>query len=233
MNYYILVTKQEKNMKNKSKKINTLIVTGGNVNIKFLKEYLEENKFNAIIAVDKGLEALDKIEIIPNYIIGDFDSINKEILKQYENRNIPITYLKPEKDFTDTHMALKLAIKIRSSKITIIGAIGTRIDHSLANIHILKEALENGIEAQIVDEYNKIFLLNKGINLNKDLNYRYISLIPLTNMVEGITLEGFKYKLENANLNIGESIGISNEQLLETANIKIKSGILIVNFSKD
>lgn len=220
-------------MENKRKEMYTLIVTGGNVNIKFLKEYLEENKFNAIIAVDKGLEALDKIEINPNYIIGDFDSINKVILKKYENQNIPITYLKPEKDFTDTHMALKLATKIKSSKITIIGAIGTRIDHSLANIHILKETLENGIEAQIIDEHNKIFLLNKDININKDLNYKYISLLPLTTTVEGVTLEGFKYKLENANLNIGESIGISNEQLLETTRIKIKSGILIVIFSKD
>ena len=116
----------------------TLIVTGGNININFLKEYLKENKFNKIIAVDKGLETFDKINIMPDIIIGDFDSVKTEILKQYKNTEI--ISLNPEKDFTDTHMALKLAIEIGSEKITIIGAIGTRIDHTLANVHILKEA---------------------------------------------------------------------------------------------
>lgn len=158
--------------------MNTLIISGGNVKKDFLQNFLKENKYNKIIAADKGLEILNKIGVKPDYIIGDFDSVNKEMLEQY--KNIPITYLKPEKDFTDTHMALKLAMEQGAKKITMAGAIGTRFDHSIANIHILKEALENNVEAEIIDANNKIKLINKNTKIKKDENYKYISLIPLT-----------------------------------------------------
>lgn len=211
--------------------MDTLIVTGGNADINLIKKYLLQNQFKTIIAADKGLEALNKINITPNYIIGDFDSVNSKILEQY--KNIPVTYLKPEKDFTDTHMALKLAIKQGAKNITIIGATGTRIDHSLANIHILKEALDNNIEAEIIDKNNKIQLINKNTKIKKNNEYKYISLIPLTTKVSNVTLEGFKYSLNNATLKIGESIGVSNEQIEEESNIKIEEGILILIYSKD
>ena len=125
--------------KGKSKMINTLIVSGGNVEKDFFYEIYLNNKFDYIIASDKGLEVLDNCNIKPNYIIGDFDSLNEEILQKYVNDDkVKIIKLNPEKDYTDTHMALKLAIELKSTNITIIGAIGTRLDHTLANIHILK-----------------------------------------------------------------------------------------------
>ena len=210
--------------------IKTLIVTGGNV-----EEFIcEHNQFNYIIASDKGLEVLDKCNILPNYIIGDFDSIDKNTLNKYiDNKNIVIKKLNPEKDYTDTHMALKLAIDLKSTNITILGAIGTRIDHTIANIHILKETLNNNIECKIIDSRNEIQLINKKTLIKLDNNYKYVSLIPLTTNVEGITLKGFKYPLENASLEIGHSIGVSNEQIEKNAEIDLKKGILILIKSKD
>ncbi|MGN1301141.1 MAG: thiamine diphosphokinase [Clostridia bacterium] len=158
--------------------MNALIITGGNVNKEFLQDVLKENKFEKIIAADRGLEILNKLNVKPDYIIGDFDSVNKEILEEY--KNIPITYLKPEKDFTDTHMALKLAMEEGTKEITIAGATGTRLDHTIANIHVLKEALEKGVEVQIINENNRITLINKNTRIKKDNNYKYVSLIPLT-----------------------------------------------------
>ena len=213
--------------------MNTLIITGGTINETFLKEYLSKNKFDKIIAVDKGLDTLNNLQIVPNYIVGDFDSVNRKVLKQYENKNIPITYLKPEKDFRDTHMAIKLANEIGSKNITIIGAIGTRIDHSLANIHVLKETLDNNVQAKLVNENNEIMLINKETVIKKNGNFKYVSIIPLTSKVTGVTLRGFKYLLEKATLNIGESIGVSNEQVEDKATIEIKEGIAILIFSKD
>lgn len=213
--------------------MNTLIVTGGDINVNFLSNNLSKNKFDKIIAVDKGLDTLNNLQIVPNYIVGDFDSVNRKVLKQYENKNIPITYLKPEKDFTDTHMAIKLANEIGSKNITIIGAIGSRIDHSLANIHVLKEALDNNIKAKLVNGNNEIMLINKETVIKKNGDFKYVSIIPLTSKTTGVTLKGFKYSLENATLNIGESIGISNEQIEDEASIKIKEGIAILFFSKD
>lgn len=210
--------------------IKTLIISGGNISLEFAKKHIKNNDFNYIIAVDKGLQVLNKLEIEPDYIIGDFDSISKKILNNY-NKNI--IKLNKEKDYTDTHMALKLAIEIGSNDIIIIGAIGTRIDHTLANIHILKEAMEKKISCKIVNEKNKIFLINKNTIIERDENYNYLSIIPLTTRATKITLKGFKYLLENADLSIGQSIGISNEQIEKEAQIDLKTGILIIIYSKD
>lgn len=212
--------------------IRTIIISGGNIDEDFLRNEILKGNYKNIIAVDKGLEMLDKCEINPNYIIGDFDSLNEKILEKYINdSSIKIIKLNPEKDYTDTHMAIKLAIELESKEITIIGAIGSRLDHTLANIHILKETLERKVSCKILNENNKITLINKDVTIKKE--YPYISLIPLTTMVEGVTLKGFKYTLNNATLKIGESIGVSNEQIEDNATIEIESGILVVIQSKD
>ena len=214
--------------------IKTLIVSGGSIDEKFFINHVLKDKFDIIIASDKGLETLDRFSIKPNYIIGDFDSINLKILEKYKNdKSINIIKLNPIKDYTDTHMALKLAIKCRSNDITIIGATGTRIDHTIANINILKEALDKNVECKILNENNSISLIDKSTKIYKDNNYPYISLIPLTTNVKGITLRGFKYPLNNAIMKIGKSIGVSNEQISKTAMIELKQGILIVIKSKD
>jgi len=212
--------------------IKTLIVSGGNVENNILNKIKE--KFDYIIASDSGVEVLDKYNIMPNYIIGDFDSADKKILNKYiNNKDIIIKELNPEKDYTDTHMAIKLAIELKSTDITILGAIGTRLDHTIANIHVLKETLENNIECKIIDNKNEIQLINKNTILKWNNNYKYISLIPLTTTVKGITLKGFKYPLDNATLEIGQSIGVSNEQLENYAEIDLKEGILILIKSRD
>lgn len=209
----------------------TLIISGGDINLEILKKILS-NEFN-IIAVDRGLQALYSVGIKPNYIIGDFDSVDKEILDSYKSNDLKVMKLNPEKDYSDTHMALKLAIELKSEEVYIVGALGKRIDHALANIHILKEALDKNVKCKILDENNEIQLVNTYIELKNDENYKYISLIPLTTEVTGVTLTGLKYPLENAILNIGHSIGISNEQILDTATINLKKGILILIKSKD
>lgn len=217
-----------------NKMIKTLIVSGGNIEKECFSKIYINNKFDYIIASDKGLETLDKYNITPNYIIGDFDSVNREILNKFANKkDIEVKELNPEKDYTDTHMALKLATELNSTDIAIVGAIGTRVDHVLANIHILKETLDKNIKCTIIDSNNEIQLINKKTILEKDNKYKYISLIPFTTKVEGITLKGLKYPLSNATLEIGHSIGVSNEQIEKNAVIEVKNGILILIKSKD
>ncbi len=214
--------------------VKTLIVSGGNLEKDCFAEIYLSNKFNYVIASDRGLEVLDKYNITPNYIIGDFDSADKKILKKYiNNKEIVIKELNPEKDFTDTHMAIKLAIELKSTDITILGALGTRMDHTIANIHVLKETLDYSIECKIVDGRNEIQLINKKTILKSNKNYKYVSLIPLTTKVEGITLRGFKYPLSDASLEIGHSVGVSNEQICNFAEIDLKKGILILIRSRD
>lgn len=215
------------------KKVTSLIISGGDLENEFLRTFIADRKVDCIIAVDKGLEVLNNIKILPNYIIGDFDSVNKDVLLKYNSNNIQIIQLNPEKDFSDTHMALKLAIELNSSEIYIVGALGKRIDHTISNIHILKETLENDIKCKIIDSNNEIQLITKGEYVVQKSKYKYISLIPLTTEVTGITLTGFKYPLNNATLSIGHSIGVSNEIVCDNATITIKKGILIMIKSND
>ena len=213
--------------------MNAIIITGGKTTKNFVKEYLNTNKYDIIIAVDRGLEILDTLTIKPDYILGDFDSVNQDVLRKYKKENINITELNPEKDLTDTHSAINLAISLKSDKITILGAIGTRIDHTIANIHILKIAIPKNIDIKIIDENNEITLIDKNVKICKDEKYKYISLIALTTKVENLTLKGFKYLLTNSTLNIGDSLGISNEQIEPEAEILLEKGILIMIKSKD
>lgn len=213
--------------------MNTLIITGGKINKNFAKKYLKSNKYDIIIAVDKGLETIDYLKLEPQYILGDFDSVNTKILEKYKTQDIKIIKLNPEKDLTDTHSAIDLALKLKSTEITILGAIGTRIDHTMANIHILKQALDKNIKAKIVNEKNEIELIDKEITIKKDDNYKYVSIIPLTTQVTGITIEGMKYIINDYTLSIGDSLGVSNEQIDKEAKISIKTGILVVIKSKD
>lgn len=214
-------------------KITTLIISGGELEQEFLLQFIKDKQIDYIIAVDKGLEVLNRVNLFPNYIIGDFDSISKGTLDQYNSDNIKIIKLNPEKDYSDTHMALKLAIELKSNEVYILGALGKRMDHAIANIHVMKEALDNDIKCKIVDTNNEIELITIGENKVEKSVYKYVSLIPLTTQVKGITLSGFKYPLENAVLSIGHSIGVSNEIVDKKATIVIKEGIFIMIRSKD
>lgn len=212
-----------------------LIVTGGKLEKEFLLKTIKEREFEIIIAVDNGLKILNEININPQHIVGDFDTVKREILEKYkENKSIKIHEFNPIKDNTDTDIAIKLAIELKSDEITIIGGIGTRIDHVLGNIHVLKYALDSNIKCKIIDENNEIQLINKTTILKKkDITKKYISLIPLTEKVENINLKGFKYELKNGTLTIGSSLGISNEISKQEAIIEFDNGILIMINSKD
>ena len=207
-----------------------LIVSGGDISLTLLKEYVSKHQDITIIAVDRGLEPLSSLKILPSHIVGDLDSLSPNIREKYtDNPNVVFHKYKPEKDYTDTDIAIKLAIKLKATSITILGALGKRMDHALANIHVLNYALKANIPCKIIDEYNKIYLINKTTILKKlEVYGKYISLIPLTSSVSGLSLTGFKYPLSNYTLKYGKSLGVSNEIIEDVATIDFKKGILIV-----
>ncbi|MCT4598703.1 MAG: thiamine diphosphokinase [Vallitalea sp.] len=210
----------------------TLIVTGGSVDISYIKSFMKSHTYDYIIGVDKGLEYLYELELIPNLIIGDFDSANKQVIEYYKNSKVEFKNFISEKDETDTHLAILEAINVESIEIDIIGGIGSRIDHTLANIHILMIPLKENINCRLINKNNIIRLVDSNISIKKN-EYKYISLIPLTSQVVGITTDGLKYELNDYNMNKGISIGISNELIQNVAHITIREGILIVINSRD
>lgn len=97
-------------MSNNISKNKVLIVTGGSIEHDFLRSLILNEQYSVIIAADKGLLALDRLNILPNYILGDFDSAGSEILSKYREKSIPIMTFPSQKDMTDTELAFELAL---------------------------------------------------------------------------------------------------------------------------
>ncbi len=221
-----------------------LIVTGGKIDSDFALQFLDDNTFDYVIAADKGMELLNKISITPDYLVGDFDSVSEDVLEM-ARKNSKVIKFNPVKDFTDTEAAVRLAIDICSAddkavadehSICILGATGSRLDHVLANISTLMPALSKDIPAYILDENNKIRLINKNTEIVRTEAYSdTISFIPYTDFVEGITLTGFFYPLENKTFSrfAEPSLGISNKLIGDKGVIELKSGILIMIEARD
>ncbi len=213
-----------------------LIVTGGTIDYEFALGFLETQKFDKVIAVDGGLAALHKLHLKPDVIAGDFDSIDPMVLEEYKNSPDEIAWEvhKPEKDATDTELAISAAIHLGCTKLVLLGATGGRLDHFLGNLHLLYDCLKKGVEAAIADEKNWITILDKGRTfVRAKAMGRYISFLPLSEEVKGITLTGFKYPLYKKDIELGTSLCISNELAKEEGIIEFDSGILICVESHD
>lgn len=214
----------------------TLIISGGQIDKEFLIQFVFDNNFEYVIGVDKGIEMCYQCNIVPSILMGDYDSVNNEVLRHYEiNTDIEVIRFKPEKDDTDTQMAINWATQIGCSEIAIIGATGSRIDHLLGNIQCLCIPLEKNIECYLIDKNNKIMLIKKSKQIQKSEQYgTYISLLALTDMVTKLTLKGFKYPLNEYTLtNQAGGFGVSNEIVEENAEIIFQTGILVMIQSKD
>lgn len=212
-----------------------LIITGGDVDEASAAGFLKTYDFSYVIAVDGGLASCEKLGLVPDCIVGDFDTVDSGLLEEYKSKGIHLETHKPEKDYTDTELALMYGLELAGAEeIVILGALGKRFDHALGNIQILLHGLKRKIPCRIVDAYNCMYLLNEGRSFyRKDIYGKYISLIPFTETVTGITLEGFKYPLYEAVFVQGNSLGISNELTGECATMTMREGILICVESKD
>lgn len=207
-----------------------IIVAGGEIrDYDFFFSYINNEK-NKIICADGGLQHMKKWGVKPHIIMGDFDSCPSYIMDQY--KDCEIKAFPPEKDQTDFEIAIVEAIQRGAEEIMVFGATGGRLDHTLGNIHCLMKALEVKVPACIIDEYNRVQLVNSK-TMFKNKEGHYISLIPLTSKVEGITLTGFKYPLLNATIEYGTSLGISNEFIDGEGRIELEKGVLIVVQAKD
>ena len=214
--------------------MNTVLICGGEIEDSFALSFLDRIRPEYIIGIDRGLEFCYKYNIVPQYILGDFDSISPEVLSYYESRDIPLERYKPEKDATDTRIGLELALKLKSRKIFLLGATGGRLDHFMANLKSLLIPLEQGCQPWILDTQNAITLLDRGIKITKNQQFgKYISFFSMGDRVEGVTLKGFKYPLEDYTLLNTEEIGVSNELEDETGEITFRSGVVLMIMSKD
>ena len=208
-----------------------IIISGGKPPSKeLLMQEVKKDTF--IIAADSGADCLYEYNIMPDLLLGDFDSINKNILDYFKKSNCTIDIYPTEKDYTDTEIAVKKALSMKPNEIILLGCTGSRVDHLLGNIGMLKICMLNGVNAYIKDENNNIRLIDTSTSLNGSVG-EIFSLQAYGDEIIDLTIEGAKYPLNNYNLKIGESITISNEFTRSVVDLKFKSGTLMIILPSD
>ena len=206
-----------------------LIVTGGTIDIAFAKDFLSQRSYDYVIAADAGLEVLRPLHISPNAVVGDLDTVDKKVLEEYQNQpGIEFEIHKPEKDETDTELALLTAARQGCEAVDILGALGGRMDHAIGNIQLMYQFFCQGMEVNIYDARNRLYLLGRHKVFHREEVYgKYISFLPMTETVEGLTLRGFKYPLQRRTIGLGTSLCISNELKREEGILELEKGVLL------
>ena len=194
-----------------------LIISGG----EFSKVKLS-NKYDLIIACDKGYTYAKKLNLKPDIVVGDFDS--SKMPKDF----VSVIAVSPEKDDTDTGLAIKYALRNGFKEIDIICALGKRIDHTLANISLLKFIAEKKAKAKILFSNGELFIANKGALNIKQRKDCYLSIFSLTDKSRIAYIKGAKYNVKNIVLKNSFPLGISNEFKNKIVSVKIETGVLLI-----
>ncbi|QUH26223.1 thiamine diphosphokinase [Serpentinicella alkaliphila] len=207
--------------------MNIVVITNGHIgNIKSLIKYINECDY--IICADGAARYLEEINIVPNMLVGDFDSIQLDNIEWMEEKGVGFNKFPTEKDKTDTELAIDFALDKNPSVITLIGAVGSRVDHSLGNIFLLKKILDNKVIGRIIGENLEMYLIEDGVKIEGEFG-DVLSLIPLSIEVKGVTIDNVAYPLNKANMRLGSTWGISNEfKERSIIEVTIDEGLLLV-----
>lgn len=207
-----------------------IVINGDITDYSFYNKMFQD--VDKVIAVDGGSRHIDKLGLQPDILLGDFDSIDgyDAFLSKYPE--VEVIQFPPRKNFTDSELAVEYAVELAPEKVTIVGCFGTRMDHTMATVMLLKKFLDAGIDARMLNEKNEIRLIDSDCELEGKVG-ELMSLVPISLQVTGIYLHGFEYPLVDATLKLGGSTGISNVFASERAKIELREGLLLVFKSRD
>lgn len=197
-----------------------IILGGGKIdNIDFYRSFISDDDY--IICADSGYDSALKLGITPNILIGDMDSLQSKVTDtktvQYPTR----------KDMTDGQLAVEYAVGNDFEEIIMIGFIGSRMDHTLTNISFLDKINSENKYGVIIDEHNEMYLTTDTIELSGKKG-DIVSVIPVSELVRGVTTYNLEYPLDNENLYYNNSRGVSNVMCGDICRITVKSGKALV-----
>lgn len=193
-------------------------------NYKKIKEFLNPDDF--YIFCDGGLNHQKELGVIPNLIIGDFDSYDFSTV----NFTAETIRLPCEKDDTDVFFAVKTALSRGYKDFILLGVIGQRFDHSLCNISVLMYLRNAHATGLIIDDYSTMQIIgNTDEPVPVPSSYSYFSIMCIDGAISGVTIKNAKYPLENAKIDTSYQFGISNEVSgNEPALVTIKNGLALL-----
>jgi len=209
-----------------------IVVANGHIaDYDYYKKVMSDADF--VICADGAIVHCIAFNRLPDLWIGDFDSCNQtDLLSQYPQlKSIKRITLDTHKNVTDTQAACDIAVEQGYDAITIIGATGSRLDHSISNIHLLEYLHSKGITACVENEHNTIMVFDSELKLTK--KRKYLSLIPLDSEVVVKKTSGLLYPLENFKLPRQISRGVSNEIIGDSAIVTLEKGVMLAIESND
>ncbi|WP_079529800.1 thiamine diphosphokinase [Halobacillus hunanensis] len=197
-----------------------------------LSEYDEKGML--WIGADLGAEVILEQNVRLDIAVGDFDSVSSEsLLRIKESAGKTDTYPN-EKNETDLEIAILEALKYQPEHILLFGVTGGRLDHTMVNTQMLYPLVTKGIKGTIIDQQNQVELVREGMHtLKKISQYPYVSFLPVTLAIKGLSLEGFYYPLQEAQLSYGSTRCISNQLIEDRGTFSFTEGILLVIRSHD
>ncbi len=203
------------------------IYTGGGI----CKENIHRTpeKEDLVIAADSGLENARLLGVRIGVAVGDFDSANEMLVPEDAERiTVPA-----EKDFTDTMLAISVAVERGAKQIIIIGGLDGRLDHTLSNLYMLEALDKKRIFATIEDGRNRVRYMSGTSTLIAAGEYKYLSVIAADKKVKGVCIEGCKYPLKNATLLRDDPFAVSNEIVGNVALVSVRKGGVFIVESND
>lgn len=187
---------------------------------------IDKRNGDCVIAADAGYRYCKENNLIPDAIIGDFDSFGS--VPEADN----VIKLSPIKDITDMHAAVEIGIEKGFAEFVLYGATGGRLDHTLANLQLIASLSQKGFKAEIADGDRVITAVTNG-KISFDASDRgYISVFSHSDKCEGVTIKGLKYCLDDKTLTNSFTLGVSNEFIGEKSEISVRSGTVIIIFDK-
>ncbi|MBI2914670.1 MAG: thiamine diphosphokinase [Firmicutes bacterium] len=180
------------------------------------------------IAADGGARHLLRVGCTPDIVIGDFDSLGPDELDTLAASGCRVIRYPAAKDQTDTQLAVEFAIEEGATDLTLYGGLGSRLDHSMANVMLLALIHERGCTGRVTDGEQVVQLLVDEMTVSGAAG-DVVSILPLTPVLEGLTIKGLKYPLQDATIRMGDSRTISNEfGTPGTGTITLRSGVAMV-----
>lgn len=181
-----------------------------------------------IFAADGGVHHCMALGLIPDLLIGDLDSVDRDLVTRLSQRGAEVQEHPERKDQTDLELALEVAVERHADEIIILGGLGERWDQTLANILLLTQARFQGSRIKIVDGPQEIHYVQTGEILHIHANRgATVSLIPIQGQAKGIITTGLEYELMDGTLSFGTTRGVSNVVIEEHASVQIQEGALI------
>lgn len=191
---------------------------------------------DALLAADGGLRHALALGLVPGAVVGDLDSLSPADQAQIESRGAILLAFPRDKDQTDLELALRHAVERGFRKVLVVGALGGRLDQTLANLALLTAPALAGLDVSLDDGIEAARFLRAGSAAPARAASRRIrgqagdlvSLLPWSAEVTGVTTSGLRWGLSDEILHAHEARGVSNEMSCASASVRIRSGLLLV-----